>query len=413
MPGVYDLLPAKRHFGVNGGYVKDMRNGGVKVLDHDETGMLVPNSGLEKRSSFWHDVLDNAQFNLDPARVYNILGCRADTLGEIRMYDGDSFAIGMTNGDGTVPLTSAFNRSQGYQTFFDLERDHVNLVQHGEPLVLIKRILKGDSTMLSSRISSALSDCMSSSVPRESILIRINSPHELNIYDASGRHTGPNTSSSVIDQKIPGSAYLVIGRNTFALLPAPSSSHPYRVMVHAVATGTLDMTTEFLSNGTTTRKTTYLSVPLPRADAKAELDLSFTTSTPAMLFVRGMTGSASTTPHAPTAVLNATTSRDIEPPILILPLLRDGAFLHSTTTLTFGAQDSLSGIAFLRATLNGVSVVPNETIILDREGSNIFRLEAIDRAGNFASREMMFEVASPPHPTSTPSGSRATCSVIR
>lgn len=278
MPGVYDLLPSRRYIAVNGGYVEDLRNGASTVLDYDATNALTSNAALVAQAGAWHDAQDNAQFALDPSSVYNILGCGKDTLGMIRIYDDGAFALDPVKGDGTVPLTSAFDLAEGYQNFFDLGDDHTGLVQASAPLSLMNDILDDVTNAAIPGISQSLGDCF---VPDE-FTISIHGPAELNIYDDAGHHTGPDDTNGTIDLGISSSSYDVIGDNTFITVPADGA--PYHVKAVATATGTLALTSEVLEDAAVKKKTTYSKIPLMKTKATASLDV-ITTSTASALSV--------------------------------------------------------------------------------------------------------------------------------
>jgi hypothetical protein len=389
MPGVYDLLPSRRYVAVNGGYVEDLRSGIARMLDYDDAGALLSNAGLVAQADALHAPLDTNQFSINPSSVYDILGCGKDTLGTIRMYDGGTYDIDPTKGDGTVPLTSAFNLAEGYQTFFDLGDDHVGLVQKSAPLTLIRDILDGVTTAAIGGISPSLGDCF---IPDE-LSISLHGPAELQIYDAAGRHVGPNDADGTVDLGIPSSSYDVIGDNVFVTLPA--SGGPYHVSAVATASGTVTLASKTVSGGAVKKKTTYAAVKLPKTRATASLDLTATNTSPVLAVDTDADG-ISDASVPPTAVLDTPSSlEDITPPILSMPAIPANPMLLSTTTLMFSATDAGSGIGSIVATLDGAPLTNGETVTFTKPGANAFVLTAIDNAGNPASREIDFTVLSP------------------
>jgi hypothetical protein len=391
MPGVYDLLPSRRYVTVSGGYVKDFRNGAATVLSYDQTGALAPNASLAATADIFHQGLDGRQFNINASSVYNIIGCENNTLGEIDVYDGGKFGIAPVNGDGTVPLTSAFNLSSGYNTFFALKDDHVGLVQHGAPLGLIRNIVDGAEGEPASGISRSLSDCMPQSSSPETILVSSHGPTDLQVYDDEGHHTGPNDASGTIELGIPGSSYEVIGKDHFAILPTPAHG-TYHVTSQAAASGTLDLTVEDLNTFVPKKKTTYLAVPLKKPKARATLDLGAASSSQALSVDTDNNG----TPDVilpPSSVLVSSTSADIDPPMLTMPVFPPNILSGATTTLIFSATDTVSGVAFVKGTLNGIPVKSGDVATFNYLGTNVFRLEAEDNAGNPSVREVAFTVS--------------------
>ena len=94
----------------------------------------------------------------------------------------------------------------------------------------------------------------------------------------------------------------------------------------------------------------------------------------------------------PTAVLDASSSQDITPPIIIMPTLSSEIIKETTTTFIFGADDLESGVATTSATLNGMPITSGQTVIFTNLGQNIFHFEAKDFAGNPRVREIKFNV---------------------
>jgi len=93
---------------------------------------------------------------------------------------------------------------------------------------------------------------------------------------------------------------------------------------------------------------------------------------------------------------SATTTRlinlDKTPPSLTMPSLASSYLLNATFTFTFGASDSLSGLASMQGTLNGSPVTSGSTLTLTHLGTNTFTLTATDVAGNTATRSSTFAV---------------------
>jgi VCBS repeat protein len=83
---------------------------------------------------------------------------------------------------------------------------------------------------------------------------------------------------------------------------------------------------------------------------------------------------------------------DLTPPTLTMPNLAASYVYNSSLTLTFGAEDTESGVSTIEATLNGAPVSNNQTVLLDHPGTNTFILTATDKVGNTATRSASFAV---------------------
>jgi len=410
MPGVYDLLPSRRYVAVNGGYVEDLRSGAASILDYDRTTAMLSNPSLAAQADAWHGSLDNGQFAIASSSVYNVLGCGEDTLGTIRMYDGGTYGIDPMKGDGTVPLTSAFNLAEGYQNFFDLGDDHVGLAQGGAPLALVRAILDGATSTAIGGISPSLGDCF---VPDE-LAISLSGPAELRIYDAAGRDVGPNDASGTIDLVIPSSSYRTIGSSTFIAVPAALA--PYRVEATAVASGTITLTTASVSNTVTKKKVSYVAVKLPKPKAKATLSVATAdaSTSPALAVDTDADGVADAA-IPPTAVLDSSsTLADVVPPVITMLGMPTSTMVGATTTIAWSATDTGSGVATTSALLNGAPIANGAVVTFGAAGTSTLVVTAIDNAGNPAQKEADIAVALAPvlPPVSTPKNTSSTFAAV-
>lgn len=83
---------------------------------------------------------------------------------------------------------------------------------------------------------------------------------------------------------------------------------------------------------------------------------------------------------------------DTTAPQLVLPGLAPSQLINSTVTLSFDANDTLSGVASLSATLNGDSVLSGAMLNLTQAGPYSFALTATDYADNTATGGEAFSV---------------------
>jgi pimeloyl-ACP methyl ester carboxylesterase len=393
MPAAYELLPSRRYVGISGGYVQDFRNGGGGVLGYDETP--APNATLAATADLFHGGLDMQPVNA--SSVYNIVGCGRPTLTGFNLYDG------------TVPEASAMDLADSFHNYFVLGDatgvDHAGLVRDTRPLTLIKSIFDGDGTAASSSlpegITAALSDCfadgtaVAAAMPSATTVeFSTHSPVALDAYDEQGRHTGV-TASGMVETNIPSSEYERIGENSFVLLPALPDGAAYRIVDHALASGAFTMKVKGYDGDAVAQAATYLSVPLASASATAELTFSGFGGDMTLQLDNDGDGVADTA-IVPSAELSSPSlAADVTPPDITLPVIPERVMRGSTTTLTFGAIDAESGVATLRATLNGAEVVNSAAVTFSALGNNVFTLTAVDRAGNPRTGEIDFDVVAP------------------
>ncbi len=393
MASVYELLPSRKYIEVSGGYVQDFRNGASEVLGYDETQPFFTNTTLTGAADLFHQGLDAQAVHA--SRVYNIVGCLNPTVTGFDLYDNGGVDIERGNGDGTVPVTSAMNLTEGFSDYFVLGDetgiDHMGLVSDARTLTLVRDILDGASTTtLPSGISTSLADCMTPGAsPAETMVdFSVHGSAALNVYDAAGRHTGPLPTGD-IELGIPGSQYEKIGDNTFVLVSATST---YKVLVQGTVSSTASSTATIkvkeYKGSTKSKQVNYPSVSLVSASATAELDFTGPGNDTGLTIDENGDGTSDTTSQPIIA-------DDVVPSDIILPVIPAIVVQYSTTTIVFSASDSSSGIATVTAMLNGMAVTNGETVTFDHLGVNVFVITAIDRAGNQRTEEIDFTVVAP------------------
>jgi hypothetical protein len=404
MPGVYELLPSRRYVQTNGGYVKDFRDG-VNILDYDQTKQFMTSDPSDSRNSSLIDLADNFHQGLDTQNVnatdvYNIVGCQnPSTIGEFRVYNDGKFDISSTNGDGTVPLTSATNLADGFENYFvryDVTGiDHAGLIKDDRTVNLISRIVEGEPTMvLPTGISNSSSYCFDVIPdPTENgttISFSTHSPvalHIYDIYDSQDRHTGPLPNGD-IELGIPGSVYEMIGENSFVFVPAGNN---YRVVADGLSAGSFDLKTKIFNGSTLVKEITYLSVPLESDQTNAELNFSGIQGNLDLNLDNDGDGNFDTIVQ-PSAILSQEESTDVMPPVIVMPDIPDEILLNSSLTFNFETYDDISGVDFAEATLDRLPVLDGETRIMSQIGEHAFRIKAVDRAGNPFVKELKFNV---------------------
>jgi pimeloyl-ACP methyl ester carboxylesterase len=426
MPGAYALLPSRRYVETQGGYVIDNRSGAHTTLDFDHTNNFLMtnadddrNSMLLTRADTFHTTQDTTLANAPI--VYNIAGCQnPGTDSSFVIEDGGVADIVHGAGDGTVPIDSAMNLADSYQTYFSLYSengaDHVGLINNTKPLALIDAILNNTTSTLALAplgISTSTQDCLqgrSQAHNETTIEISTHNPISLNAYDSQNRHTGP-VATGTIDLQIPGSSYETIGENSFLLLPA---SDTYRIVGNAQATGAFTLKIKSLDEAANLLGgATYVQVPLTSTSTTATLTISSsslrsssnpTSTLDLTLDTYGDGTSLAIIP--PTAFLSASSSADITPPMVTLPVIPEIVAYGTPITFAFSVTDDLSGIATTSATLDGAAIA-NGIIINDlSEGKHGFRVEAIDNAGNPSIETISFTIIqNTPTSTTTNNGS--------
>ena len=138
---------------------------------------------------------------------------------------------------------------------------------------------------------------------------------------------------------------------------------------------------------------TYIKVPLKTTSTTATLIVS--SSTLATALTLDEHDEASSTIIAPTALLSASSSMDITPPVVTLPDLPQIIADNTPVTFDFSTSDDASGVATTTATLDDVAIADGAIIKDIPEGQHTFEVEAVDNAGNPRIESVAFSVAAP------------------
>ena len=186
------------------------------VQARDQQGAAVFNAGLldVAISEFQPGIKDVIGTN---SNVYNIVGFTdpnkpCTTIGSIYLdhsKSGDIVvnAVGYTDGDGTVPITSAqyVGSSKTTADYYINGVGHVDLPSSSPGRKIIAGLLKDPPT------TSFSDPLVSTTLPKRQVggvkQITVGCPVTLDAYDVLGNHTGP-ISDSTWDENIPGSAYI-------------------------------------------------------------------------------------------------------------------------------------------------------------------------------------------------------------
>lgn len=396
MPGVHELLPSERYVQINGGYVKDFRNG-IQILDFDQTEQFMIDDGrnplLLSEADAFHQGLDNQAFNAP--EVHNIMGCQnPETIFGFNIYDNNVIDVTRDQGDGTVPLTSAINLSGDFTNYFALHNetniDHLDLIRDSRPIDLINDIINETGDPLPQGISTSTIDCFDTpavSGNETTISFSLHSPAQLNVFDSQNNHTGFNEDGD-IDLQIPGSSFETINGNSFALVPAGDT---YRVEIQALSEGDFTLKTKTFNGVAIIDAVTYVNIPLPSNQTQAELTFTDTQGN-LTLNVDNDGDDIIDVTFQPNAILDATSSLDITPPDITIVSIPPEILLNTDFVFTFNATDDLSGVEVLKATLDGNPVSSGDTITLSEVGDHLFRVEVTDKAGNPRVEEIGFKV---------------------
>lgn len=274
MPSVYALLPSQKYFDDTDQSYKYYVFDGINNLERltfEQTKNYLKNAGrnsaLVDRADALHQEIDN----LNPAdygvKTYNIVGCGTPTIGQIYVLskEGDhySYNIRMINGDGTVPLKSA-EALPALKTYFVKNAQHAVMPSTSGVKEIVTSILNGDDNPNVSLYSNiVMSDAYCPVADGK--IVSFHSPIDLNVYDSSGNHTGPDVNGD-IENNISGVVYETIEDNKFAYLP---DGQEYNIVGNSTDLGTFDARIETMVDGEVTSTTLFNDVAIsPESQTK-------------------------------------------------------------------------------------------------------------------------------------------------
>ncbi|MDP3880594.1 MAG: hypothetical protein Q8Q32_00205 [bacterium] len=406
MPAVYQLLPSREYLAREGhGYVQDRRDSSnLKVLDFEaikdfmlENPEDSRNEALINLADDFHTALDS--FNFPEEKTHNIIACQhPTTIGGFLLYPKGKVEVYFVDGDGTVPTLSGNYQSVAGQSYYalnnDLAVDHTGLVKNSETTALARKIIEGEEINLEDGISSSFEECSKGELSKNKV-ISTHSPVIPHFYDSNDNHTGPDENGD-IELGIPGSDYFIIGKNHFGIIPDGVS---FRVEIEGTGTGSFDFKIKSYTGTEIEEIKVFLEVPIENINLKASYDPDTEKLT------LDKTGDGETEDDielSPSSVLSDESAQDTDPPTISIQGVEEKEYvidenndnlLHILVT----SEDSGSGLISESQSLNGElfdDIVINTSEI--GTGEHVFAVEAYDKAGNLALKEIHFTVVEDP-----------------
>lgn len=397
----YELTPSQTYFTFYTGDTarpyafsdqRDMDGNGVTgPLNYDETKELLTNLG-ENTSLFGPSealhALDTQLAITNGVTVTNIAGSGMPTLGQIiekNLIDFLGVAIPqkdmqMIDGDGTVPLYSAFlidpergHSLLGNATIYYTKQTHGDLVTAGPALNLVLNKLEG-STALPTGVATE-------PYTLNGTLLSVHSPVMLDVYDANGNHTGPTEGS--FEEGIPSSIYTTLDDAKFVFLPQEGT---YHVRFTAAGEGSFDFKIRKFEHDRNTETLRYAEVPLQR-QTRGETNVTTTlTDSPILSMDEDGDGTFDQEVNVTTQVLG-TANEDSNPPqstVTLQGTQGHASWFTGPVTVTLSATDDASGVSKILYTAdNGqTTTLYTRPFALTADGITTLKFRAVDLAGN-------------------------------
>ncbi len=410
MPSAYQLLPSQSYFsdGLSdyNYYIDDLEdydNNGTKgKLSFEESNNFLKNTGRNSyildNSISIHDDIDNMNSADYGVEVYNIVGCGLPTMGKFftlgKQSDKDpEFDIAYISGDGTVPQRSAegiLSSKQYYVTGSEHPMIPSSLgVKSLIPLLLSSKQESFDFNLYKN-ISTTTDECK---LPNGTFL-SFHSPVDVNIYDESGNHAGPNTSGD-LDLNIPGITYDVFENNKFVFLPEGQN---YQIKLQSTDSGSFSSHIKKIENGEIISTSYFNDIPLLSTSTKAEVKIG---GSSAEIVLDALGDGVSEKNFIPSAVLVGDSLSDRNAPetelkVVSPTLSLDGSY-KGNVVINFNATDTESGLLKTEYSMNGIDYFEaTSTIIISERGEIKIFYHSVDKAGNIENpKEIILYITDP------------------
>jgi hypothetical protein len=219
------------------------------------------------------------------------------------------------------------------------------------------------------------------------IVFSTHSPVTLHIYDAQGRHVGPDANGD-IELGIPGSSYERIEDNSFAFVPGGVQ---YRIVTNATDKGSFDLKAKVFSGIAIQSTATYLAIPLEGTSTIAQMQFS-SSNIPGALQLDSEGDDVIDASIAPTILAGAAATDSVPPSIDIqspddIDYPRVGAL-----PITLNLSDTESGVVTSTVSLDGILRTGSTSLDLffEKLGPHHLVVNAYDKAGNVNQAEQDF-----------------------
>lgn len=273
LPVVYDLAPSRTYFNNKGSYVTVVEQGLLNSisddLSYDEVNNFLANdhqlnltaiTNAENLHTFSFDNYDMRTAGVD---LYNIVGCKAGTIGKVIETRTQTILGGIKTthkveripGDGTVPIESATNLPMDSNNkYYSLEGKHATMMTQNGTRQQIVNILSG-STLPTENITQDISQC-----ELNGKAISVFSPVSLEITDQNGNKSGLDNQGNIFNE-IPNADFVVMGEEKFAYLPT-DEGQTYSISLRGTGNGTFTIENSEIENNQTTQVETFKDIPV-------------------------------------------------------------------------------------------------------------------------------------------------------
>ena len=314
--------------------------------------------------------------------------------GHLTVYPDPQFTI---DGDGTVVVSSAlwtststgagvrdywvdlasYNTHHQFTTIFDrIPFTHANILETDTLRDILKDFITESIKPVGSYTYLTTGTPSSNGIR---LKYALHSPLTLNLYDSLGRHTGISTTTSEVDEEIPGTYYGEFAGVKYIFADASTSAH---VVMNGEVPGTFTFNIDQYQGDTHTASTTFANIPTT-AQTKVTLNVQsdITTVSPMQVDENG-DGAADLTL---VPKLNDVVTVDTTAPTAtasVTGTLGNNQWYTSSVLVFFSATDTESGVQSTLFSLDGAATTTGTSVTISSEGVHTLSFYSVDNAGN-------------------------------
>lgn len=403
MPASYDLLPSQQYYDTKGSYIKTIDQTkcledfttpcDIKDLNHQEANSFLSGQGFNSLAISGAENLHTQSFdNFDLRTVgidlYAIDGCKSATLSKVVSTKYNDIFGQQTNydlrfapGDGTVPFESATNLpiNQGNKFYFAGASHSKMLSADGSRQKIVNLISGSNIPIGDNLITQDISKCNLNGKA-----ISVFSPVNIFVTDQDGNKLGLADDGSVINE-ITNADFEMIGEHKFLFLPQ-DNGQTYNINLQGIDTGIYTIKSQNIASSQIVNTEVFSNLPVTMA-LTGEININpIDNST--TLSVKQNPNDVPTI-ITPSAIIDATASEDVLPPISIVTLSGVAGqlnFYRSSVSVNIKTIDDLSGALDLEYNLDNVGyqkiLGDKAEFTVSNEGEHTIKFFSTDKAGN-------------------------------
>ncbi len=275
LPVVYDLSPSKQYYDTKGSFVRVINRSLLYSTTHDlsfgESKSFLNDNGLNAQAitnaeNLHTSSFDNFDLRIAGINLYNIVGCKAGSIGKVIQTNTQglfntqtTYDLQYTPGDGTVPLESATNLPVDQTAkYYALSADHSQMMSQDGIRQQITNIITGSNLAVGNKITQDISRC-----GLNGKAISIFSPLRIDIVDQAGNHSGLDADGNVFNN-IPNASFSVFGEHKAAYLPT-GDGQMYTVSLNGTGNGTFTLKDSDIVNNQIIQTNLFSDIPVTPA----------------------------------------------------------------------------------------------------------------------------------------------------